>query len=110
MFDANAAGVAIGELFFAEVHGTNEQLEGLGVSKGDIILCKHLKKSGLGLRKMDHTQIWLTNASDPHDYYDSQDTKLQSSLVYSGCPNGEEFICKEWREKALAFLGGSWHQ
>lgn len=46
MFDANAAHIKEGELFFAEVHSVSEELHDKGVMKGSIILCEHVKKEG----------------------------------------------------------------
>ena len=110
MFDANAAGVDVGEYFFAEVHSANRKLKELGVKDGSIILCQHQRKSDGRFGRGDHTKVWVSNESVGQDYFGSVLSGGSSFLVYSGLPNGEGFICKDWMAKALEFLGGAWEE
>lgn len=111
MFDANADHIKCGELFFAEVHSVDVQLDNLGIKVGDIILCRHTKKNTDKIHRTALSDIWLSNDAEPVGY-DSNDTggvKGWAWLVYSGRPNGSGFINDKWKSKALEFLGGEWH-
>ncbi len=110
MFDANAAHIAIGDLFFAEVHCANHQLTELGVKVGDVLLCRHVIKGEECTRENVLSHLWLKLDGEQVDYYASKtDDDDYSWLVYSGRPNGNGFICDQWKAKALAFLGGEWN-
>lgn len=107
MFDANAAHIKEGELFFAEVHSLNESLYWKGVKKGSIVLCEHVEKEGYRFRDNVDTKIW-TSIGATHFHHNAKEDGRGSWLVYSGRPNGKGFICEEWKKKALDFLGGEW--
>lgn len=107
MFDANAAHIAVGEIFFAEVHYTNEQLQRLGVTDDALVFCQHIKKRGHNLRETVHTKIWLSRDSEALDYFDADDEE-NSFLVYSGRPCGGGFICRSRELQALELMGGKW--
>lgn len=105
MFDANAAHIKEGELFFAEVHGTDSQLLNAGIKYGDIILCSHVKKTEGRPRENLISNIWASKESEPSKWiYDGSDE--WSWMVYSGRPDGTGFINEQWKAKALAFMGG----
>ena len=107
MFDANAASVKEGELFFAEVHGTDSQLLSAGINCGDIILCSHVKKSDERPRINLISKIWSKKYADPLEW-SADGSEEWSWMVYSGRPDGSGFISPKWRAKALEFLGGEW--
>lgn len=108
MFDANAAHIPVGQKFFAEVHSTNDELLEYGIKRGDIILCEHVLKEGVRERDNVDTFIW-TNTSEEGFHFNSKASEGWCWLVYSGRPNGKGFICEEWKQKALDFLGGEWN-
>lgn len=105
MFDANAAHIKEGELFFAEVHGTDLQLLDAGIKCGDIILCSHVKKSEGRPRENLISNIWVEKNSDPIKWIANYSDEW-SWMVYSGRPDGTGFINDQWKAKALAFMGG----
>ena len=107
MFDANAAHIDIGELFFAEVHLADSQLSNAGIKFGDIILCSHVKKSDGRPVENLLSKIWKNNECDPIEWA-PKGVNDWSWVVYSGRPDGTGFISEEWRKKALDFLGGEW--
>lgn len=114
MFDANAAGIPIGEKFFAEVHSVNAKLCGFGIVKGDIVLCEHVtKKHDKFSENPTHTKIWTQQDKEVthYDYYENVVTTY-GSLVYSGRPNGEGFMDtyegRRYKQKALTFMNGEW--
>lgn len=114
MFDANAAHIPNGELFFAEVHSTNELLLKHNIKQGDILLCEHVIKSGERSRTNELTKIWTSYKGEVIEYRDAKDSSTDdwSWLVYSGRPNGNGFLGsadgQRWKNKALQFLGGEW--
>ncbi|CAH7173111.1 hypothetical protein VCHA51O444_10447 [Vibrio chagasii] len=71
MFDANAAGIDVGEYFFAEVHSANRRLKKLGAKDGSFILCQHQRKSDGRFGRGDHTKVWVSKESDGQDYFGS---------------------------------------
>ncbi|EKO3439512.1 caspase family protein [Vibrio fluvialis] len=109
MFDANAAHINIGDLFFAEVHCINARLESLGLKVGDIVLCEHVEKTDDCVKRNILSKVWLSKDAKPIDYSPNCPSGDLSWLVYSGRPNGQGFICPKWEAKALAFLGGKWN-
>lgn len=112
MFDANAAHIPCGVLFFAQVDSSNEELISQGVSAGDIILCKHIEKGGERNRDILLTEVYTSQLV--MFYYkeqEFQESRIDLSygwLRYSGLPCGNGFIDDHWKEKALEFLGGEW--
>lgn len=108
MFDAIAAHVNIGDLFFAEVHVVSHELSIYGVKVGDIILCRHLTKTDDCLKKNVLTHVWVNKDDKPIEYRSILEGEDMSWLVYSGNAKGGGFICDHWMAKALAFLGGEW--
>lgn len=111
MFDANASGVPIGKKFFAEVHSVNAELTKMGVIQGDIILCEHVNKTPTKFCEENTlTHIWTRQDGSvfPYKYNDSEAENGYGHMVYSGCPDGTEFINDKWEAKALEFLGGKW--
>lgn len=109
MFDANAAHIKEGELFFAEVHGADSQLLSAGIHNGDIIMVSHVAKS-LG-RPRDNllSKIWKSKECDPIEWT-SNGSREFSWMVYSGRPDGTGFINDQWKAKALAFMGGNFEK
>jgi hypothetical protein len=106
MFDANAAHINIGEIFFAEVHSTDAQLESMGVAVGDIVLCSHISNL-VGMPRFNYqTKIWTSIDSEPNIYTYTHNTDSWSWMVYSGRINGKGFINDEWKNKAKEFLCG----
>jgi len=115
MFDANATGISVGIRFFAEVHSVNAELAKMGIIKGDIILCEHIpriKSSGDWCENSVYTKIWTKQDKDSGHYFyaDCCEKSGYGLLVYSGLPDGTEFINEEWKQKALDFLGGVWEK
>lgn len=108
MFDANAAHIPVGELFFVEVHCVDSQLKEHGIKQGDIILCQHVEKSKEVCRENLISNIFTGIESDPFDWIGDFSRDDWSWMVYSGRPNGNDFIDNKWKAKALAFLGGKW--
>lgn len=108
MFDANAAYIKTGELFFAEVHCTDKQLENAGVKVGDIILCEHVKKGPDSPRENLISKFWVKKGSDPFEWKFEERSDDWSWMVYSGKPDGKGFIDLKWEQKALYFMGGKW--
>ena len=104
MFDANARYIKEGELFFAEVHSVDDQLSSAGIKCGDILLCSHITKNG---RENTLSKIWY-NLDQPPLMWGCLAGEEWCWLVYSGCPDGDDFICDKWKKKALNFLGGEW--
>ncbi len=114
MFDANASGVPVGKKFFAEVHSVNAELTEMGVVRGDIILCEHVRKTvpnKFGCEENILTYIWTKQDRfmGHYRYNDSEAENGYGFMVYSGCPDGNGFIDDKWKEKALEFLGGNWN-
>jgi len=109
MFDANAAHIKEGELFFAEVHGTDSQLLAAGINNGDIIMVSHVKKSSGRPRENLLSKVWKAKGLDPIEW-SSTGSSEWSWMVYSGRPDGHGFISHHWKDKALAFLGGEWNK
>lgn len=111
MFDANARHLPDGELFFVECHSINPDniLMGKSLEQGKNYLCK---KVGDNPDKCEF-HIYIDNTVE--DYYrfvmdfDTDDFDFYSLFVYSGCPNGTDFISEEWKQKALDFLEGEWY-
>jgi hypothetical protein len=108
MFDANAAHIPCGELFFAEVHAVDAQIKSFGVSAGDIVLCKHNLKSGDRFRVNDSSMIITCMGGSENEWLFDEHSDDWSWLVYSGRPSGNGFINDKWKSKALDFLGGEW--
>lgn len=109
MFDANAAHIKCGQLFFAEIHSVDSQLEAMGVQFGDIVLVKHAEKSGERLRINASSAIYKSKDCQGEEWrHDKRNDDDWSWMVYSGRPDGSGFIHDKWKQKALAFLGGRW--
>lgn len=113
MFDANAAHMPCGVLFFTEVLSTNKTLESWGLSVGDIILCSHITKNKGSIcyqPKETEIQLSLCNKKVYNDEESDKGGKPTSWswLKYSGRPDGSGFIDDRWKAKALEFLGGEW--
>ena len=81
MFDANAAHIPNGQLFFAEVHSTNEFLLRHNIKQGDILLCEHVIKSGERSRLNELTKIWTTYKGEVIEY---RDAKIQGLMIGRG--------------------------
>ncbi|CAH9015922.1 conserved hypothetical protein [Vibrio phage 217E38-1] len=107
MFDANAAHIKCGELFFAEIHAVDAQLEKMGVNCGDIVLCKH-KVNGESPRENVTTVIFTSIDCEGNEWNFDERNDDWSWMVYSGRPNGKGFINEKWKEKALLFMNGNW--
>lgn len=109
MFDANASHIKEGELFFGEVHETNQQLDDAGFCVGDIVLCSHVQKTVNGyLRENTLSQLWRVKDGKPFMWEYKSGHGDWAWVVYSGRPDGSGFISYEWKKKALDFLGGKW--
>ncbi|WAX23046.1 hypothetical protein pA_gene0005 [Vibrio phage 13VT501A] len=108
MFNANAAYIKEGELFFAEIHSVDEQLKSAGIEVGDIVLCQHVEKSTESPIENLVSNIWASKEADSFEWTYDQSSDDWSWMVYSGRPNGKGFINEKWKAKALEFLGGSW--
>ena len=110
MVDTNARHIPVGEKFFDEVHSVNPQLCGIGVVKGDILLCEHtaVSQDKYGFIEVVATRIWTHQDNTPYEYNHHSAEKPYGWLVYSGRPNGKGFISDMWKQKALEFLGGKW--
>ena len=108
MFDANAAHIKLGEIFFAEVHESDHQIKSMGISVGDIVLCSHISNLDDRPRFNHQTKIWTNFNSEPSIYTFSYGLDDNAWLIYSGRPNGAGFICDDWKAKAKEFLGGHW--
>ncbi len=104
MFDANATGIDCWDFYFGEVHSTNKFLEANNIKAGDILLCLNTKVSGDEVT----TKIWKSMESTPLTYNPSTTTFDTGLVAYSGLPNGKNFICDNWKDKAQAFLNGKW--
>ncbi|QJT70800.1 hypothetical protein GR7B_00002 [Vibrio phage vB_VcorM_GR7B] len=111
MFDANAAHIRCGDLFFAEVHATSPVLEAWGVKKNTVILCQHIRKEGYRNRDNVETNIWVSLDKGYFAYNAKADGDF-AWLVYSGRPNGEGFLDNKqgqgYKGLALDFLNGEW--
>ena len=107
MFDANAAHIKCGELFFAEIHAVDAQLTKFGIKCGDIVLCKHEVK-GESLRENVKSLVFTSVKCDGYEWNFDERSDDWSWMVYSGRPNGNGFINDKWKSKALEFMGGNW--
>lgn len=108
MFDANATYIPIGEFFFAEVHATNAELTNIGITRGDIVLCRHIIRSVESPLPNMLSIVWPNK--DTPKFHRTGVSLNWSMLVYSGKPDGIGFISEHWRNKAKAFLGGQWQE
>lgn len=108
MFDANAKGVDVGVKFFAEVYEVDTALSKMGIKPYDIVLCEHVSKSEERGVLYPTAKIWRSLDTAPFLWTGKIEVNECSLLVYSGVTDGSGFISKEWKAKALDFLGGSW--
>lgn len=108
MFDANAAHIKCGELFFVEIHEVDNQLESIGLKCGDVVLCKH-KTKGNSPRENVTSILFTSKNCKGYEWHFEEKSEDWSWMVYSGRPNGNGFINDGWRNKALDFLGGQWY-
>ena len=113
MFDANARHLPNGLLFFAECHNLNPESMTLRklLKEGNIYLCE---KVGDNPYKCE-IKIYLNSTRKDYitvkiDHDDESTFDWYSLFVYSGRPDGTGFIDNEWKQKALAFLGGEWEK
>lgn len=113
MFDANARHLPDGKLFFAECHSIDPESNTLNFlfKAGRSYLCEKFDGNPdccrFKLYFNNHEHDWIIVKVDFDDEENFDDYSL---FVYSGRPDGTGFIDKEWKQKALDFLGGEWYE
>ncbi|CAM0037848.1 hypothetical protein VPHK460_0009 [Vibrio phage K460] len=113
MFDANARHLPDGKLFFVECHSIDPDSKVLIklLKVGKNYLCEKVLDDPCKCKFL----IYLNNTKKDYisigvDFEDEENFDDYSLFVYSGCPDGTGFIDREWKQKALDFLGGEWYE
>ncbi|AUR89041.1 hypothetical protein NVP1121O_013 [Vibrio phage 1.121.O._10N.286.46.C4] len=113
MFDANARNLPDGKLFFVECHSVDTGSYTLNklLVVGKNYLCEKLGDDPRDCRFL----IYLNSTKKDYislgvNFEDEENFDHKSWFVYSGLPDGTEFISEEWKQKALTFLGGEWYE
>lgn len=101
MFDANMRYIRSGNRFFAELTSLDkEDKTKHGLKRHDVVLCYMVTES-----HENPTVIMMVNG----DHVEvSSDASGYSWFVYAGRPNGNGFIERKVKLKALNILGGDW--
>ncbi len=103
MFDANARYLPNSQVFFVECHSVSNKYAPL--EAGSIYLCQKVS----GDEKTCSFKVFLSKSKEESvlievDLHNEETYCYETLLVYSGNPDGSDFISEEWKEKAMNFL------